>query len=212
MRPALLFAAAFTAVGLLCPPAGASVIFAIKPATISAAAPSTGDIFDVVLTNTGPGSLLVDGFSFEISVTSANITLTGANFSTSDPYIFAADSFDQINSLALNTSSGQKLDASDFTNDFADITINSGSTVGLGHIVFNVASGTTPGLYPVTFTGGPNFNSLSNSTGGVAIDQMVEANISVTGGATSAPEPETGALVPLALAVLLGVFKMRRHG
>src|SRR5262249_60667670 len=85
------------------------------------------------------------------------------------------------------------------------------STVGLGHLVFNVASGTTPGLYPVTFTGGSNFNSLSNSTGGVTIDQMVGANISVTGGATSAPEPETGALVPMALAGLLGVFKMRPH-
>src|SRR5215468_3019918 len=68
MRPALLFAAALTAAGLFGPPAGAAVIFAIKPATISAPAPSTGDIFDVVLTNTGPGSVLLDGFSFEISV------------------------------------------------------------------------------------------------------------------------------------------------
>src|ERR1700722_849633 len=74
---------------LFCSHAQASAVVSIQPATVSAAPGSVGDAFDVVLMNSGPGSISVAGFAFEVSVTDNDITLTGADFSTGAfSYIF----------------------------------------------------------------------------------------------------------------------------
>jgi hypothetical protein len=196
------------AAGLVCAPAHASTIralFSILPATVYANPGDVGDAFDVILTDGGPGSISVQSFSFEVSVTDPAITLTGANFSTTpDSYIFAGDSFDIDTSSALNTDSGQTLDASDLTNDGLGITLTSGESLALGQVLFNVAGNAAPGPLAVSFTGGTNFNNLSNPSGGnIPILSLTGDTIDV------APEPASAFLLGGALC-LLGVLRLRR--
>jgi hypothetical protein len=93
---------------LLCAPVQGSPIesnsFSIAPSTVSASAGDVGDAFDVLLTNNGSFDISVAAFAFEVTVADTDVTLTGADFSTTAaPYIFAGDSFDQNNSLTLDT-------------------------------------------------------------------------------------------------------------
>ena len=193
---------------LLCAPAHAGIILSIQPSTVMVSPGDIGDSFDVVLDNTGPSSVSVAQFSFEVSAASSAITLTSADFSTVLPYIFAGDSFDVINSFALNTTSGQTLDGSDLTNDSANVTILSGHSFGLGHVLFNVAGNATAGPVAITFTGGSNSNNLSdNAENLVTIDTLTPGSIDIS----AVPEPAAFGLVGVAL-FLLGGFRHARGG
>jgi hypothetical protein len=200
----------FCAAGLVCSPARASAIFttfSIQPASLNASPGDAGDAFDVVLTDNGPASISVQSFSFEVSVSNPSITLTGVDFSTAaDAYIFTGDSFDFINSFPLNTSSGQTLDASDATNDGSGITLTAGQSLALGRVLFNVAAGIAPGAYSVSFTGGADFNNLSNPAGGsIPVSQLTGGTITIS----TVPEPATALLLGSALG-LLGFLRRRR--
>src|SRR5215813_8248116 len=79
--------AAGVAATFFCPAnANASVIVAVQSA--SAAPGSSGNTFDVQLTNTGPSGITVGGFSFGISTGNPDISFRESNTSTSAPYIF----------------------------------------------------------------------------------------------------------------------------
>jgi hypothetical protein len=208
MKSALVVAITGTAM-LLAPAAQASIIFAISPSSGSFAAGSNGDSFDVVLENFGP-AFSANTFSFEISTTNPLITLTGANFSTAPPYIFNGDSLDQM-FPPLNTSSGQTLDASDLTADLLDVQIPANSTVGLGHILFNISPSATGG-FGIIFTGGTNVNQLSNANGSIILpNQVTGGNFTIRAATPSTPEPATGALVTVALTGLLAGLRYRRR-
>src|SRR5438552_826527 len=70
----------------------ANAALVISAQSTTAAAGSTGNSFDVFLTNTGPSSVTLGGFSFELQV-GPNITITSVNISTSvAPYIFGGHS------------------------------------------------------------------------------------------------------------------------
>jgi hypothetical protein len=197
----------------------ASTSYSISPTTLSAHPGDVGDSFDVLFTNSGPGSLSVAGFAFEVSVADPDITLAGADFSTNvSPYIFAGDSFDQINSLPLNYVnvdgySPQILDASDVTNDSAGLTVASGSSVDLGRVLFNVASPAQAGQFGVSFTGEvttvANANNLATPGGaGIAVDSFSGGTISVS----AVPEPASLLLALLAVPVVgrFGRSRVRR--
>jgi hypothetical protein len=204
------------AVGLICSPARADVIFSIAPATISANPGDVGDQFDVVLKNTGPGSISVAGFNFEVSVTNPDITLTGADFSTvASPYIFAGNSFDQNIPLTLNYTSGQKLDASDTSNDGSGVTLASGGSLALGDVLFSIANPAAAGPFTVSFSGGlgpTGANNLSDRFGNpINVDGSFSGTISISG-TNTVPEPAIA--LPLAAALLIAAFfahKRRRH-
>jgi len=92
--------------------AHASILISVP--SEAALAGSTGNSFDVTLTNTGPATVAIAGFRFQLLTTNTDITFTGGSFSTVAPYIFAGVSFDQDFSFTLDTlSGGQELDASD---------------------------------------------------------------------------------------------------
>jgi hypothetical protein len=197
-------------------PANASTTYSIDPATISAQPGDVGDSFDVLFTNNGPGALSVAAFSFEVSVADPDITLTGADFSTNvSPYVFAGDSFCEINSFPLNFVnidgySPQILDASDVTNDATGVNVASGASVDLGRVLFDVANPAQAGQFAVSFTGEvsnvANANNLSTPDGvGISVDSFSGATISVS----AVPEPSSPLLALLAVQ-LVGPFTRRR--
>jgi hypothetical protein len=222
MKLALGIFIASCATALLCSPARADVIYSIDPVTTSANPGDVGDAFDVVLTNSSDatGNLSVDGFFFEVTVADTDITLTGADYSTSAfPYIFpAADSFDQIYSAGLSftgiDTTAQTLQAGDLTNDGANVVLTPGESLALGEVLFNVAPGATPGPFTVSFTGSTGVANLNDLAGATSPTTFVLINVDTfdSGTITVAPEPNTA--LPLAGALLIGAFfirKRRRH-
>jgi hypothetical protein len=223
MKRDLSIFVAICAVGLI--PAHAATMYSISPATISASPGDVGDSFDVVLTNNGPDPISVAAFAFEVTVADPDVTLVGATYSTALPYIFDGDSFDQINAALIESfcscsyplsipnvdTTNQTLVGSDVTNDDAGIAIASGESIGLGHVLFDVAPGAALGPFDLSFTG--NFsgvvadsNNMSDPLGNlISIDDYSEGSISVS----SVPEPSSLSLALGALTV--AVFLSRRH-
>jgi hypothetical protein len=119
------------------------------------------------LTNNGPSSISVQSFSFEVSVTDTDITLTGARFSTGAyAYIFTGNSFDVINGFTLNTlGPGLLMNGSDGTNDGSGVSLTSGQSLALGEVLFNGSPTAAVGLFAVSLAGGASENNLSNPAG-----------------------------------------------
>jgi len=213
MRRILGILVASCAAVLICSPARATTTFSIQPVTVNANPDDVGDTFDVVLTNNGPDPISVAAFEFEVSVTDPDITLTGADFSPSvHPYIFAGDSFDEVNSLPLNTDSGQTLDGSDSTNDLMGITLTSGESLALGEVLFSVADPATPGPFTVSFTGSPAVSDSNNLTdpsfNPINVDDFSGGTIDISG--VSTPEPSSFLLMLAGAATLAGWTLRRR--
>ena len=195
-RLGTLLATALAAVLLFAPPARADFVFSLEPG-ITASAGSTGNSFDVLLTNTGPSSVTIGGFSFGITAADPAINFTEANISTTaDTYIFNGDS---LFGPTISTLTGQTLEASDFSAS-SGTAIGSGVTFGVGHILFNVDSGATPGPIAVTFEDAPT-TSLSDADGNDIAFTTVPGAITITSPAT-VPEPSTEAFLACAFAAL----------
>jgi hypothetical protein len=217
MKHSLYAVVAICGVALLCPPAHATTTYSISPATVTAAPGDTGDSFDVMFTNNGPGSLSVAAFAFEVSVADPDITLTGASYSTVvQPYIFAGNSLFQMNSIPLGFCnltgcSPQTMDALDVTNDGSGVTVAPGQSADLGTILFNVANPAQAGPFTVSFTGQvsdvANANNLSDPLGnGISVDFFSSGTIDVA----PVPLPSSLLLTLLGLPIVfLAAFRRR---
>ncbi len=181
--------------------AQASILFSIQPTPAIASPGDSGDGFDVVVTNTGPNGIAIGGFSFEVTVASPPLNMTEANFSTvAAPYIFTGQSLDQDLSIPLNTTSGTTLDAND-SSDASGATLDSGASLALGHVLFDVADNAALGPYAITFGIASGANSLSDPTGGnIVIDTFIPGEILVT------PEPSSMMLI-LGFSLLGFIFR-----
>jgi hypothetical protein len=203
-----IFIASFAAV-LLGVPGRAATILAIEPPTVSANPGEVGGVFDVVLTNSGPGSITVGSFNFEVSVAGTDITLTGADSSTvAPPYIFAGHSVDADISIPLNFTSGQTLDAND-TYDVpgSGVTLTAGESLALGELFFNASPTAAFGGITVSFTGGAAANNLSDPAGDIiAINTFSGGTINIT----SAPEPSSFLLMLAGTAAIAAWNRRRR--
>jgi hypothetical protein len=195
-----IVASAIACLGSL--PARASIILSITPVSVQAGANSA--IFDVDIENTGPTAQNIAGFTFALTVANANISFTGGDFSTTLPYLFTADSFDQLNGFTLTDlpPAAQTLQASDLSNGGSGTNIAAGAAYGLGEIFFNVSPAILPGPVTVTLTpdcNNPNLcTSLSDSSGSNVPFSATNGTITVTS-ASAVPEPSTFALLFLAL-------------
>jgi hypothetical protein len=192
---------------LICAPAHAGVMLSIQPSPVVANPGDTGDVFDVVLTNTTGGSIAVAGFSFEVSVTDPDITLTSADFSpTLYAYIFAGDSLDQDAAQPLNTTSGQTLDGSDIYDiPGSAVTLTNNTSLALGEVFFSVSPTAALGPFAVSFNSDPAATSLTDASGNsVGIDTFTNGTINIV------PEPSALPLTLAALAAFITLASRRR--
>jgi hypothetical protein len=168
---------------------------------------SSGDSLDIDLTNSGPSAIMIAGFSFGISTANPDISFTDANISTTDSYIFVGNSL--FGPDLTGPTSGQSLVTSDtFSIPFSGITLNAGTTVGLGHIIFDVAGTATGGVFPVTFAPFPS-SSLSGPDGNnIPIDTLSNGQITIT--AAAVPEPSSLRLLVAGIVLVMGAGVKRK--
>ena len=192
---------------LLAVPLMASASIVLTAQSVAVNAGTAGNFFDVTLSNTGPNAITLGGFSFEISVAGAGITLTSATTATAISYIFAGVSLFGPN---INTSGpGSTLGASDLW-DFsgATPTVGAGGTVGLGHVFFDVAAGTS-GPFSVSFS--PyGFTSLSDLLGSNLAADLVQLGTITVNDPGGAAIPEPSSLVLVAMPALYLMYRRRR--
>jgi hypothetical protein len=196
---------------LLAAPLHAGLIMSINPSNTNAAAGSTGDFFDVILTNTTSATPGVAGFSFSLTAGNANIVFTGAT-TAAPSYVFAGDSFDNdFNSGVIRTSpDGQTLLASDFTSSGLDVTLAGNTAVGLGRVFFRVLSTASAGPIAINIDN-TAATSLSNARGdALPLGTSVNGTVTVTVSNNGTPEPGTACLLLLALPALT-FFRKRRN-
>ncbi len=212
------FLIAIGAVSLVHVSANAAIIYSISPVTVSAQPGDSGDLFDVLLTNSGPAPVSVAGFSFEVTAADPDITLTGADYSpVAAPYIFAGNSYFQENGIPLNFvnadgGSPQILDAGDVAADSIGTTLAAGESVGLGQVLFDVDNSAQPGPFAVSFSGEvsgiADANNLSTPEGDtISVDSFSGGTISVSG-VPSVPEPAS-LMLALFAAPLVGLLKRK---
>ncbi|HEX4793402.1 MAG TPA: hypothetical protein VH370_06400 [Humisphaera sp.] len=199
--------AAMLAVGLaMLASRSANADLVVKALSTSAAAGSTGNAFDVTLTNTGPASVTISAFAFELSV-GPSITLTDVTNATASPYIFDGLGFGP--ELTFD-SPGQNMTASDFFSiAFAGTTIGTAATVGLGHVFFDVAaSASSP--QTVTIVAGPGTSLSDENATDVAINALVNGTITIPTTAVPAPSAALGGGALLCM-LATGIWIRRRR-
>lgn len=174
--------------------------------SVFAASGSSGNSLDINLTNSGPSAITIAAFTFGISTANPNISFTDANISTAAPYIFGANSL--FGPDLTGPTNGQSLVTSDnFSIPLSGTTLSAGATMGLGHIIFNLAGTATAGAFPVSFAPFPT-SSLSGPAGnGISIDTFSNGQITIT--AAAVPEPSFR-LPLLAGIVLVTVATVKR--
>ncbi len=200
-----LILVAFAAVLLYPAPARAAAILSIQ--SVIASSPSAGNAFDVVLTNTGPSSITLGAFSFELTTADANITFTSATTGTIlFAYVFSGHS---LFGPTISTSApGQTIDASDnFDTPIMGAAIGAGISVGLGRVFFDVAPGDSAGAKAVNFTAFPG-TTLSDNLGGNITFNSSPGTITVVSSAV--PEPSTLMLALLGFPVMVLARKRLR--
>jgi hypothetical protein len=183
-------------------PVRADLVISVQ--SVTATAGTTGDSLDITLNNTGPNAVTVGGFSFEVTAATSVINFTAATTGTSTaPYIFDGNS---LFGPTISTSTGQTLDASDsFSIINSGTTVGSGATLGLGHLLFNVASGAPTGPVAVTLTSFPATSLSSPAGGNLTINSLVNGTITVNGSSNSVvPEPST--LISAALGISISAW------
>jgi hypothetical protein len=163
---------------------------------------SSNNSLDIDLTNGGPSAITISAFSFGISTTNPDISFTDANISTTAPYIFAGNSL--FGPDLTGPTSGQSLTTSDiFIVPLSGITLNSGVTVGLGHIIFDVAGTATGGVFSVSFASFPT-TGLSDPTGNdISIGKFSSGQITIT--AAAVPEPSSQLLLLTGIVLVGGI-------
>ncbi|MFO0961144.1 MAG: hypothetical protein U0800_27505 [Isosphaeraceae bacterium] len=186
-------AAGLALIASLAPSAARADLIVTVQSVVVTAGPGTKAL-DVVLTNTGPTAVTIGSFSVGLSTASA-VTFTEANISTVTPYIFGANSaFGPIISTTPPPNGPSLLASDQFLTAGSGVSVASGSTVGLAHVLFLAP---TPGVYTVSLLAFPT-TTLSGPTGGnVTITTLANGTISVV------PEPPTAILLALALPAIL---------
>ena len=190
---------------LLSAPVGASVIITVG--NVFPSSPSSSNTLEIDLTNTGPASLSLGGFSFEIEVTDPHITFTSATTATGAAYVFAGNS---LFGPTINTSApGQTLDASDLWGGSGGATVAAGATVGLGHVLFDVSAGDSSGLVTVMLSPFPATSLADSGGNNIGVNTLTNGSITIAG--SPVPEPSALTLAFLGLTALASIRKRFRR-
>ncbi len=166
---------------------------------LSAAPGTTGNSFEVDVTNNGTDPDVIDSFAFVVETASAGITFTGSTDGTANPYIFAGNSMfgPDLNLLPA----GQSMDGSDIAYTGNGYILDASSTIAIGEVFYNVADGVSAGPVTVSFLPTPatSFSDIDGSL--FDIESLNSGTIEVTPG-SAVPEPSSLSLIGLALAGL----------
>ncbi len=109
--------------------------------------------FDVTITNTTTGGVDIGGFSFELATTNTDVTFTDVT-TASPEYIFAANSY--FGPDILIDAAGNNVFAGDnYGTTNSGITLVSGQTLDLGHVVFTLDSSAPTTPIPLAFSAYP---------------------------------------------------------
>jgi len=186
--------------------ARADLIISVQ--SVTAAAGSSANGIDVELSNLGPSAVTIGGFSFGISIANLDISFTGANTSTAAAYVFGTDSL--FGPILTGPTSGQSLATSDlFSIPFSGITLDTGTTVGLGHVLFDVSPNAASGSFPVDLALFPT-TSLSDESGNdVPIDTLSSGRITIT--AQAVPEPSSLSMLLSSVGLVAVMVGWRRR-
>lgn len=203
LRSWLLVGSAFFLLG----PATARAGVILSGQSVFATAGSSGNSLDIDLTNSGPSAITIGAFTFGISAANPNISFTDASISTAAPYIFGANSL--FGPDLTGPTSGQSLATSDvFSIPLSGVTVSSGTTMGLGHISFNVAGTATAGAFLVSFAPFPT-TSLSDPAGN-AVSINTFSNGQITIRAAAVPEPSSRLPLLAGIVVVVGASVKRK--
>jgi len=185
----------------------ASVILTFEPVTVTAG--TSNDAFDITLTNRDASAIVIGGFSFGLTPENAGVDFLDATTSTGLPYIFAGDSlFGPDITVSV---SGQSIEVSDvFDTPGGGVTILPGTSVGLGHVVFNAAPGSSTVVTPIDFAAYP-FTSLSDAMGNDVAFTDVGGAVTIVPAVVATPEPPGFGLCG-AIVLLLVARRRRRSG
>jgi hypothetical protein len=192
---------------MVCLAASARAALVVNIGSVTASPGSIGSALDVTLANTGSTAVSnIGGFAFEIMAPSSSITFTADNTSTTSPYIFAGSSvFGPNASLQPPILPGQTLAALDITNLGSGVTLNANSSLGLGHVLFNVAPGAAPGPVTVTSLGFPVTNLSSTAGANITLGSLNSGVITIQGAGATVPEPSSLFLGLVAALILMAV-------
>lgn len=172
----------------------------------TANSPSTGNTFEVSITNAGNApSAPLAGFSFGLSVPgTSGITFTNATiFTTLNPYLFAGQS--STPPFSNTAFPNQSFIATDLYASAGGVPIAPGQTFGLGLISFDVALGATDTT--VTLAAFPA-TGLSDENGNNVIFEGFSGLITIA----AVPEPATWGMIGLAALSSVGLwYRYRRN-
>jgi hypothetical protein len=180
------------AASLLCSvPARADLLTLSLESPLTVNAGTSGHGFDVLLTNASGPAVFIAGFTFEILTASPDITFTDTNTATVlAPYIFGGNSL--FGPAIMVTNTGQDLSASDlFIIPASDISLGSGATVALGHILFDVSSLAPSETVAITLAAFPATGLSDSQLNNIPISTLSGSQINIIGSGNAIPEPSS---------------------
>lgn len=186
--------------------ASAQAALQIIVESVTANSPSTGNTFEVSITNVGNASSApLAGFSFGISVPGGSgITFTNATiFTALNPYLFLGQS--STPPFSNTAFPNQSFIATDLYATAGGVPIGPGQTFGLGLISFDVAAGASDTT--VTLAGFPS-TSLSDENGSTVDYDGFNGLITIA----AVPEPATWGMIGLGALSSVGLwYRYRRN-
>jgi hypothetical protein len=173
--------------------------------------------FEVLLTNmlsTAAQSVDVASFSFELTLPPASgVQFTNATTATaSNPYIFAGTggaSVDPNFTLSLDPFPNTRFAGSDTEFTFASISVDPGTTFGLGLISYQVGANAPPGDVPIAFVVAGT--SLTDAAGAPIAFTTDDRNGVIHVSASAVPEPSSLLVALWGLVVGLAMFARSRR-
>jgi hypothetical protein len=196
------------AIGLLGASSSSAGTLGLSLQCVLASSPSTGDSFEVDLTNSTGNAVVVNSFFFGFTANANFIFTSATTATTNSTYIFDGIGNSLYAPDITSTAGAGFISAGDLWVGLGNgFNIADGATVGLGEVFFNVAAGVAPGPYTVSFV--TDQTSLSDINGAnIPIGSFNSGTITVPGG-EAAPEPTTLAL--FAAPALLLLLARKHH-
>ena len=198
---------ALPALALMVRPCRAGLVLSTE--TVLSAPGNTGFV-EVTLKNDSLTSQALSTFSVDLALGGSGVQFTGADISTTDPYVFTGVGL--APPLTYSTLPGSTLIASDADGTPPGfVTLTAGSTYGLARLAFAVDSNAAAGLRPITYQNvGTTTLFLDDLGRTLTIDQSVTGGVNVLGG-PAVPEPSTLAAGLTAVVLAGGGLCWRRR-